>query len=210
MKKIEFDELLAIIVARGANGRSFTAIAGPPGSGKSRLAERLVTALNELRPECAAVVPMDGYHFDDMLLNAWDMRDKKGAPETFDVSGFRHMLRRLSDNAEDQIAIPVFDRSLEIARAGARMINRSVRYVIVEGNYLLLNRNPWIGLQKYFTSSIMLRADVLTLRERLARRWDGFGLEPALVSIKIECNDMPNVHRVLDESLPAEFVFESL
>ena len=45
------------------------------------------------------------------------------------------MLDRLRRNEEDDIAVPVFDRDLEISRAVARMIPRAVRTLIVDGNY---------------------------------------------------------------------------
>ncbi|MFM8727052.1 MAG: ATP-binding protein, partial [Planctomycetaceae bacterium] len=41
--------------------RLMVAIAGPPGAGKSTLAEALVTVL-AARGESAIVVPMDGFH----------------------------------------------------------------------------------------------------------------------------------------------------
>jgi pantothenate kinase len=210
MRELSFDQLLKVIVARCKAGRSLTAIAGPPGSGKSYLAERLLEALNQLEPSSAVVIPMDGYHYDDILLNAWGLRARKGAPETFDVLGFGHMLRRLADNTEDQIAIPIFDRKLEIARAGAQMIERSVRYLLVEGNYLLLDREPWTGLRKYFETTVMLKVDIDVLRERLTQRWIDLGLEPALVRSKVEGNDMPNVLTVLGGCVFSEFEFRSV
>jgi pantothenate kinase len=95
------------------------AIAGAPGSGKSTLAERLVSRLNECAERSAALLPMDGYHYDDRILIERGLRARKGAPETFDVLGLVHMLDRLRRNQEDEIAVPVFDRDLEISRAGA-------------------------------------------------------------------------------------------
>jgi pantothenate kinase len=82
---------------------------------------------------------MDGYHFDDAVLNERGMRARKGAPETFDVGGLGHMLRRLKLNDEDEVAVPVFDRAIEISRAAARLISKTVSTIIVEGNYLLLD-----------------------------------------------------------------------
>ena len=54
----------------------------------------------------AALLPMDGYHFDDLHLVPAGLRPRKGAPETFDVGGLRHMLMRLRANEEDAVAAP--------------------------------------------------------------------------------------------------------
>lgn len=87
---------------------------------------------------------MDGYHYDDMLLDRLGRRARKGAPDTFDVGGYAHMLKRLRENAEEAVAVPVFDRDIEIARAGARLVPRSARIIVTEGNYLLLRDEPWV------------------------------------------------------------------
>jgi pantothenate kinase len=41
------------------------------------------------------------------------------------------------------MAIPVFDRVLDLARAGGRIIAPEHRFLIAEGNYLLLDEGPW-------------------------------------------------------------------
>jgi pantothenate kinase len=132
-RPIGFEELVRRI-AESNGGRQIVAIAGPPGSGKSTLAERLVARLNESGEGSAALLSTDGYHYDDCILIERALRARKGAPESFDVLGLFHMLDRLQRNQEDQIAVPVFDRDLEISRAGARAIRRAVRALIVEGN----------------------------------------------------------------------------
>ena len=132
---------------RPGAGRRLVAIAGAPGSGKSTLAERLVEDLNAAAPATAAVLPMDGYHYDDAVLIARGLRARKGAPDTFDVAGFGYMLARLKRNDEPEVAVPVFDRDLEISRGSARMIPQEVRVLVVEGNYLLLDRAPWSALR---------------------------------------------------------------
>jgi pantothenate kinase len=201
--------ILDVVRQRGASARSITAVAGPPGAGKSTLAEALALRLNDEHTGSAAVLPMDGYHFDDRILVPRGLRPRKGAPETFDVTGFRHMLQRLKRNEEAEIAVPVFDRDLEIARAGARLISQSVRHLIVEGNYLLLNRPGWSALADLFDTTIMITVPEEVLRRRLAERWQNYQLPPEEVAAKVEANDLPNGRLVVSTSIPAEFVLSA-
>ena len=199
-------ELAKLLAERATEGRILMAVVGAPGSGKSTCAEQLSERLNASGIPIAAILPMDGYHFDDMILNARGLRARKGAPETFDVAGLRHMLERLRLNQEDEIAVPVFDRTLEIARAGARMISREVKVLIVEGNYLLLNSPPWSALAQYFDLTVSIRVSEEELRRRLTDRWQGIGLADSEVQAKVEANDLPNGRTVLAGSVPADFV----
>lgn len=122
--------------------RTLVAIAGPPAAGKSTLSERLCERINALRPDIAALVPMDGYHFDNAVLAPRGKLAIKGAPETFDIAGLARDLERLRRD-ETMVAVTVFDRPLDLARAGGRLITLEHRLVIVEGNYLLLERAQW-------------------------------------------------------------------
>ena len=207
---LDLDGLVAVVRARGAGARSITAIAGAPGCGKSTLAERLAERLNAEEPESAAVLPMDGYHYDDWYLVPRGWRPRKGAPHTFDVAGFAHMLMRLRENSEAEIAVPVFDRDLEIARAGARMIPSSIRHLITEGNYLLLTAAPWSSLHGLFDTTVMIAVPEAELKARLLERWRGFGYPPAEALEKAEGNDLPNGRLVMTESIEPEFVFRSV
>ena len=192
---IDVDRLVALAAA-DAGTRRLIALAGAPGSGKSTVADTVVARLDAARPGAAAVLAMDGYHFDDGVLVGRALLARKGAPETFDVGGFRHMLQRLKANEEDEIAVPVFDRGLDISRASARLLSRDVRVVVVEGNYLLLTSPPWAGLHASFDITVMLRVDEAVLRQRLAARWRGYGLSPEQIERKIEHNDLPSGRRL--------------
>lgn len=185
--------------------RRIVAIVGAPGSGKSTVAERLVDQLNAGAAGSAALFPMDGYHYDDAILIARGLRPRKGAPETFDVAGLLNMLGRLKANQEDEIAVPVFDRDLEISRAGARMIPRTARVIVVEGNYLLLREPPWAHLRPMFDVTVSLDVAEDVLRARLTQRWRSYGLPPAEIAAKVEGNDIPNGRFVIANSLPADF-----
>lgn len=206
--EIELDNLLTLVRDRGRAGRSITAIAGPPGSGKSTVADDLAHRLNREEPVSAAVLPMDGYHFDDAILVARGWRARKGAPHTFDVAGFAHMLARLHANAEPEVAVPVFDRGLEVARNSARVIPVSVRHLIVEGNYLLVDEPPWSELARYFDTTVFLDVPPDVLRDRLTARWQA--LEPAARARKLDDNDLPNAAYCLERSRTPEFVIRNV
>ena len=203
---IAFEALAALLADLPPGRRRLAAIVGAPGSGKSHVAEALAEAVNARVPGRAAVLAMDGYHYDDAVLQALGRQARKGAPDTFDLGGLAAMLERLRANAEPSIAVPVFDRALEIARAGASLIPRSVELIVVEGNYLLLQAVPWDRLAGLFDLTVRLDVPEPVLRERLAARWQGYGLAPAQIAAKLEDNDLPNGRRVAAESRPADLV----
>lgn len=193
-------------MARAAGGgRVVAAIAGAPGSGKSTQADDLSERLNAQRPGIASVLPMDGYHYDDLYLVPAGLRPRKGAPDTFDVGGFFHTLSRIRRRDEPFVAVPVFDRSIEIARAGARMISADVPIIIAEGNYLLLDRDPWSRLRPLYDVAVLLDVPEPVLRERLMARWAHYNLTEAETGRKLEENDMPNGRTVMAESRGEDF-----
>lgn len=191
------------------SGRRILAVVGPPGSGKSTFSETFAQAVMRKGLSCA-IIPMDGFHFDDAILNERGIRPRKGAPETFDVAGLFSLLLRLRQNDEPEIATPVFDRSLEISRNAARIIPRSTEVLIVEGNYLLLDRPGWRDLAKMFDLTVALAADVEELRSRLVRRWRDHNVPENEISARVDGNDLPNGLTVLNGSIAADVtVFQS-
>jgi len=198
-----FDALVARIRALEGS-RVIVAVAGPPGAGKSTLAEALAASAGD-----AEVIPMDGFHYDDAVLNARGLRSRKGSPPTFDALGLRHLLMRLRANDEPEVAIPVFDRELEISRAGARIVPGSTRILIVEGNYLLLRQAPWDALAPFFDLTVMLREPRDVIERRLMERWFSYGFDEAKARAKVEGNDMPNADLVLTQSRVADVELSS-
>ncbi|MGI4747927.1 MAG: nucleoside triphosphate hydrolase [Janthinobacterium lividum] len=197
------------ILAEPSTSRRIVAIAGAPGSGKSTTAETLKERINAVRPGHADILPMDGYHFDDVVLNARGDRARKGSPHTFDLDGFRVMLERLRADDGRDVAVPVFDRSIEIARAGGRIVEASTRIILAEGNYLLLDQPGWRDLGPLFDLTVMLEVGEDTLVERLLQRWAGFDYDEAAIVTKMEGNDLPNVRLVLGNSRPADIMIRS-
>jgi pantothenate kinase len=149
---------------------------------------------------------MDGYHFDNAVLAARGQLARKGAPETFDVDGLARDLARIRDGGRD-VAVPVFDRALDLARAGARVIRPGHQLVLVEGNYLLLADPPWTDLAPLFDCTLYLDVAGSELRRRLIARWLHHGLEPAAARARAEGNDLPNAALVVGRSRAADLVW---
>ncbi len=186
--------------------RRIVAIAGPPGAGKSTLADALQAAIEAARPGLSAVLPMDGYHYDDRVLEARGQRPRKGAPFTFDVDGLAAMLERLARDEGRDIAVPVFDRAIEIARAGARIVPADTRLIILEGNYLLLDDPDWAPLRRFFDATVMLDEPMEVVEARLRRRWAD--LQGEALRAKLDDNDLPNARLVLGSSVAPDYRLE--
>jgi pantothenate kinase len=206
-ERTELDRLADRLAAEQGPARRIVAVAGAPGSGKSSFAERLRDRLDGRIP--VQVLAMDGFHYDNLVLEARGERARKGAPHTFDVDGLAATLARLAGDGRD-VAVPVFDRSIEIARAGARIIEAATRLVIAEGNYLLLDDAGWAPLRRLFDLTVFLEVPAPVLEARLQARWTGFGMDAAAIRAKLEGNDLPNMRLVVDRSVPADVVVHNV
>lgn len=200
------DDMIASIgesLARQAqSGRVVVALAGPPGAGKSTFAAALTRHLTEMGVR-ARLVPMDGFHLDDAVLEASGWRARKGAPHTYDVGGLKTLLEKIRDGREP-VYYPVFDRTLELSRAAGDVVVPEDQVVIVEGNYLLLDEPGWADMAGLFDETIMLTVPETELENRLQQRWAHLGLGESEARAKIEGNDLVNARLVLARSRAAD------
>ena len=161
-------ELLEFVASIRAKGKRFlVGLTGPPGSGKSTLAAELAESLCSSPP----IVPMDGFHLAQGVIEARGLADRKGLPETFDSGGFVHLLSQIARPADDSVVYaPSFDRSIEEPVAEAIAIKPTDELVIVEGNYLLLDEPPWAQIRPVLHLCAYLELDDATRIRRLIER----------------------------------------
>ncbi|NKB50926.1 MAG: nucleoside/nucleotide kinase family protein [Rhizobiaceae bacterium] len=201
----KFEEIAAQLIAAAHQSERFmVAIAGPPGAGKSTLAENLLKALGELG-ERSAIIPMDGYHLDNAILDSRGLLARKGSPQTFDADGFVSLVHRLSDpKLNGDVVIPVFDRSRDIAIAGAQIVAADTRFLLFEGNYLLLKEIPWGSLNACWDYKVFIDPGLDVIEQRLIRRWLDHGFDADRAKSRALENDIPNARHVLQHSTKAD------
>lgn len=193
---------------QGKDRRTVVGIAGPPASGKSTLAEAATQSLNESQDAAvpmAALLPMDGYHLDNRLLESRGLLARKGAPETFDAEGFCAAVQQLVGVGRETFH-PQFDRQMDLAIANAIAIHPDTPVVVVEGNYLLLKSDPWASLQGVFSATVFVCPSMEALRARLRQRWLNHGLDAEAAELKADGNDIPNAELVISNSFEADLL----
>jgi pantothenate kinase len=195
---MDFDEAVErteALLVRGS--RVLLGIAGAPGAGKTTLAERLVAHVHGGGRWRAAHVPMDGFHLADVALDALGRRDRKGAIDTFDGWGYRSLLQRLRDRADEPVYAPGFERVLEQPIAGSIAVGPEVDLVVSEGNYLLVDAAPWSDAAAVFDEVWFCDAPADLVRDRLVARHVAFGKPPAAAAAWVDTVDLPNAALIL-------------
>ncbi|BCJ46339.1 nucleoside/nucleotide kinase family protein [Actinoplanes ianthinogenes] len=203
------EQLFERIVPLGAD-RRLIGIAGPPGAGKSTLAgwlEARVTERFGADPQLVAQVPMDGFHLRNAVLAERGLRDRKGAPETFDRDGFAGLLRR-ARTATGEITAPAYSRELHEPVADAHRIPASVRLIISEGNYLLLPDDGWARVGESLDEIWYLNVSWAVTRQRLIDRQIAGGRTPEAAAAWVDGNDKRNTDLVAASAARATVIVE--
>ncbi len=199
---IGFVELVAQITDDARDrSRYVFGLTGPPGSGKSTVSARLADTLG------AVVVPMDGFHLDNVELERLGLSDVKGAPDTFDALGFVRLVEQLQ-HADGPVPAPSFDRVADHTIDAAIMVEPDDHIVIVEGNYLLLERPPWEALWGLFDRTGYLAVDDPVRVERLVARHVSHGRSPEQAREFVRTSDEANAAIVAASRHRADVVID--
>jgi pantothenate kinase len=181
------DELRQLLSRR--TGRVIVGVTGPPGAGKSTLALELVEAFRGT----AAYVPMDGFHLSNTQLDRLGRRDRKGAPDTFDVDGYVTTLRRVSASFQARdVYVPAFDRAIDEPVAAGLVVQRDVRFVVTEGNYLACSEGGWAGARGLFDRVYYVDCPSDVRRRRLIERHVAGGRSHDEAVAWVDAVDEPN------------------
>lgn len=184
--------------------RLMVAIAGPPGSGKTAFATILVAVVNaEASDDLAALVGLDGWHYpnDYLATHFLDqdgeriaLRSIKGAPETFDADGAYGCLSEI--RRRGHVSFPVYSRRLHdpVPRGGS--VDSRHKIVVVEGNYLLLDEDPWRRIGELFDVRIFISSPREILVASLTERHQRGGKTPEATARQVRAVDLPNAERV--------------
>jgi pantothenate kinase len=200
------DELLRRaedLVSRG--GRTLLGIVGAPASGKTTLARGLADALGNR----ATVVGMDGFHLAQVELRRLGRVERKGAPDTFDAHGYVNLLRRLKD-AKETVYAPEFRREIEEPIAGAVPVPPDVPLVITEGNYLLLDADPWRDVRGLLDEAWFLAPDEHDRIEWLVTRHRRYGRSLVEAQQRAQGSDQRNADLIAPSADRADLVLANM
>jgi pantothenate kinase len=223
MERLEVEQFyyplaLRLLKLGRSQTRILAAVAGPPGSGKTAFATLLVAVINaEMQGEEAVLIPQDGWHYPNVYLDTHTiqhngeeiaLRQLKGSPESYDTKAAYSFL--ISIKAGEQMDYPVYSRQLHdpIPNAGRVMSNHHI--VVLEGNYWLLQEDPWCQFQALFDATIFLTASPESLIDGLRQRHLRGGKTNEFIQHHMASVDLPNIERVLKNSSSAQVVVHKM
>lgn len=202
----DYAGLLGTITARIGVGPQplIVAIAGPPATGKSTLAERLTEDL-QLAGQTVAYCPMDGFHKTNAQLDTEGLRVVKGRIDTFDGGAFVDAVARLS--GEDAFWWPRYSRHRHDPVPEGTRIDGNETVYIVEGNYILSDEEPWKSASNRFGLRIFIDAPDAVLLQRLMQRHRSGGKSAAEAERKIAQTDLANAVAIRRSANLADILF---
>lgn len=183
-------------------GRIIVFLAAPPGSGKTTLAcflEHLSKTTPGITPLQA--IGIDGFHYHQEYLDRHyattptgqvRLSDIKGNAVTFDVEKLRSYIIQTKDH---DLAWPNYSRLLHDPVENAILVTEKI--VLLEGNYLLCDQEPWNSLEELCDDSVFVEIAADVLEDRLINRKLLTGCTQAEARDFVFRSDLKNVEVVL-------------
>ena len=193
------DRCVALVAAAAGDGRRrVLGISGAPGAGKTTLVEALLAAV-AADPRLAgrvAHVPMDGYHLPNAELDRLGRRDRKGAPDTFDVDAYAATLAAARAVPRAALTAPSFDHAVGEPEPDSIEVAAESDLVVTEGNYLLLPSGGWPTVRDQLDEVWFCDLDPSRRRTRLIERHVLAGREPDDAEAWVDRSDEANARLV--------------
>ena len=192
------DRCAALVDAAGGGRRRVLGISGAPGAGKTTLVLALLAAV-AADPRLAgrvAHVPMDGYHLPNAELDRLGRRDRKGAPDTFDVQAYATTLARARSVPRVALRAPSFDHGVGEPEADSIEVGEGADLLVTEGNYLLLPGGGWPVVRAQLDEVWFCDLGAEQRRQRLVERHVLAGREPDDAEAWVDRSDEANARLV--------------
>ncbi|OAQ73660.1 HhH-GPD domain-containing protein [Pochonia chlamydosporia 170] len=188
--------------------RLLVVVAGPPGSGKTTIANKVVEHVSKSSNAPSIVsISADGFHLSRKTLqslpNAQEAIARRGAPWTFDGTAAAELARKLrSEAGRSAVSAPTFDHAIKDPVPNGVSVAAETEVCIFEGNYLLSDEGPWRGIGDLAGDRWLVRVDPDIARQRLANRHLQAGIETTMEDAirRAESNDMVNGEYVMTHS----------
>jgi pantothenate kinase len=165
-----FEQIQSLL--NGQNPRTLIGIVGKPGAGKSTVVEEISKKFDS---KTVSIIPMDGFHLSNEELISLGRRDRKGAPDTFNVEGFTSLIKRVKSDSNVDHMFPIFHREIEASIADEGMVPKESKVVVIEGNYLFSEAHGWNGIYPLLDHSWFIEIDDEIRIERLIARHVRYG-----------------------------------
>ncbi|KAI1308376.1 P-loop containing nucleoside triphosphate hydrolase protein [Xylaria venustula] len=208
------------------HSRLMIAIGGIPGSGKTTLSQIITQALNaryaRLYPEAqdaiAAFVPMDGYHLTRAQLSAMPdpttAHARRGAEFTFDGPSFLSLVKALRAPLTPSSSIvfaPSFDHAVKDPKENDIAVQPSHRIVVFEGNYVVLDKEPWREASGLMDECWFVDVDFEVARRRLVARHvkAGIARDEEEARKRADENDLVNGRQIVENRVRIDEVVVS-
>ncbi|KAB5577503.1 P-loop containing nucleoside triphosphate hydrolase protein [Coniochaeta sp. 2T2.1] len=181
--------LVTLLNARHASSQA----SAPPTSSSSQEPTAPLSSPSQ-GPQLAAYIPMDGYHLTRAQLSAMPdpatAHARRGAEFTFDGEAFLELIKSLRGPDQGQTALvvkegedgviyaPSFDHSIKdpVPDSIPILPLPANKIVVVEGIYVLLDKEPWRTAAGMFDLKVFVKVDRETARRRLVRRHVAAGI----------------------------------